>query len=614
MAEREGPIHEMADQGWVSVESAGAHTAALATSSSSSEPIAERITRIGHDRSDLLAFYKFPTSDARYERMTRFYDDELHALSEQPFDSYDQDAKVDYLLLQNYLARSRRALELDQARDEEFAPFVQPFAAPIRDWVQARMEVRAFEPQEVAGSFDGIVKEVRRCRQMLVDEAKQTDGKKKKKKYSQAAGTRAARTIEEIRDQLSEMYEFYRGYDPLFDWWVREPYGRLDAALAALPTFVREKLAGVKPKTPKPGDGGDEDDDDDDDEEEEDDPIVGEPIGREGLLAELEAEMIPYSPEELIRIAEKEYAWCEAEMKKASREMGLGDAWRDALETVKGLVEPPGAQPLFIKSLVDEGTSYVEKHRLVTVPPIAKEAIRMYMLSPAAQKVSPFFLGGTYLQVSYPTSQMRHADKLMSMRGNNRHFAKATAFHEMIPGHHLQLFMADRGARLYRRLFSTPFYVEGWALYWEMVFWARGDFFTSPEDRVGSLFWRMHRCARIIFSLKFHLGQMTARECVELLVDWVGHERATAEGEVRRSFNGDYGPLYQAGYLLGALQLWKLREETLGQGLCGSDGERAFHDRILKANMMPIELLRALLLKQDLNRDFKSEWRFYEGI
>lgn len=590
----------MADQGWVAVES-GAPTSA-ATMSSPEEPIAERITRIGHDRADLEAFYRFPTSAARHERLTRFYSDELDALREQRFDAYDQDAKVDYLLLQNYLERSRRALDLDQARDAEFAPFVQPFAAPIRDWVQARIEIRAIDPQQVAGSFDVIVKAVRRCRQMLASETK-SDGDKEKK-YSQAAGYRAARTIEQIRDQLGEMYEFYRGYDPLFDWWVREPYGRLDAALAALPAFVRETVAGVKPKPKKPDDGGDGDDDSGDD-------IAGEPIGREGLQAELEAEMIPYSPEELIRLAEKEYAWCEAEMAKASREMGLGDAWREALAKVKGLVEPPGAQPLFIKSLVDEGTAYVERHQLVSVPAVAKEAIRMYMLSPAAQQVSPFFLGGTYLQVSYPTAEMRHADKLMSMRGNNRHFAKATAFHEMIPGHHLQLFVADR-ARSYRRLFSTPFYVEGWALYWEMVFWARGDFFTSPEDRVGSLFWRMHRCARIVFSLKFHLGQMTPRECVELLVDWVGHERATAEGEVRRSFNGDYGPLYQAGYLLGALQLWKLREETVGQGLFPD--ERVFHDRILKANMMPIELLRALLLQQELQCDFKSKWRFYDGI
>ncbi|KAK8878713.1 x-pro dipeptidyl protein [Apiospora arundinis] len=567
----------MADEGWVTVSSGG--SCALAVSE---EPIAERINRIGHDRSVLMAFYNFPASDVRHGRLQEFYESELDSLRKQHFDSYDQESKVDYLLLQNYLQRSLRSLGRDSARDAEFADIVKPFAAPIQEWVQTRMEVGAMDPQKVASSFDAILHKVRLCRQ-LVSEAKPG-------KYSQAAGYRAARTIEHIRGSLRETFEFYMSYDPLFDWWVREPYDQLDGELAALPAFVREELGGVKP--------GDED------------PIVGEPIGRSGLLAELEAEMIPYSPEELLRIAEKEYAWCEAEMVKASLELDFGERWRDALEHVKGLYEPPGSQPLFIKSLVREGTEYVEKHNLVSVPRLAKEAMRMYMIPPESQKVSPFFLGGTSLQVSYPTSNMSHTDKVMSMRGNNRHFAKATAFHEMIPGHHLQLFVADR-IRPYRRLFSTPFHIEGWALYWEMVLWARGDFFTSPEDRIGSLFWRMHRCARIVFSLKFHLGQMTPAECIELLVTWVGHERATAEGEVRRSFNGDHSPLYQAGYLLGALQLWRLRDETVGQGLCP---ERVFHDRILNANMMPIELLRALLLDQKLQSDFRTTWRFYDGL
>ena len=146
---------------------------------------------------------------------------------------------------------------------------------------------------------------------------------------------------------------------------------------------------------------------------------------------------------------------------------------------------------------------------------------------------------------------MTHEQKLMSLRGNNRHFSRATVLHELIPGHHLQGFMTDR-YRPYRRVFRTPFWLEGWALYWEMTL--DKGFPRSPEDRVGFLFWRMHRCARIIFSLKFHLEQMTPQECIDFLVDRVGHERENATAEVRRSFNGDYGPLYQCAYMLGAIQ------------------------------------------------------------
>ena len=45
--------------------------------------------------------------------------------------------------------------------------------------------------------------------------------------------------------------------------------------------------------------------------------------------------MIPYTPEELIALAEKEFAWCDREMIKASREMGFGDDWKKAIEKTK---------------------------------------------------------------------------------------------------------------------------------------------------------------------------------------------------------------------------------------------------------------------------------------
>ena len=149
----------------------------------------------------------------------------------------------------------------------------------------------------------------------------------------------------------------------------------------------------------------------------------------------------------------------------------------------------------------------------------------------------------------------------MSMRGNNPHFSHATVFHELNPGHHLQGFMTARYNQ-HRRLFSTPFWSEGQSLYWEMFLWDHG-FHATPEDRIGALFWRMHRSARIIFSLNFHLGKMTPEQAIQFLVDTVDFERANAEGEVRRSFNGSYPPLYQVGYMIGGLQLRALHQELV---------------------------------------------------
>jgi uncharacterized protein (DUF885 family) len=200
---------------------------------------------------------------------------------------------------------------------------------------------------------------------------------------------------------------------------------------------------------------------------------------------------------------------------------------------------------------------------------------------------------------------MTQEEKLMSLRSNNVHFSRAVVHHELIPGHHLQGFMTAR-YNTHRRAFSTPFWGEGWALYWEMLLWKLG-FPETPEDRIGMLFWRTHRAARILFSLKFHLGEMTADEAIDLLVEGVGHERSAATAEVRRSFDGSYPPLYQAAYMIGGLQLLALHEELVESGRMSN---REFHDAILQGGSMPIEMHRARLLDRAPRWLFTPAWEF----
>ena len=268
----------------------------------------------------------------------------------------------------------------------------------------------------------------------------------------------------------------------------------------------------------------------------------------------------------------------------------------------------PGQQPELAHELAEEAVTFLRERDLVTVPPMAEEIWRMQMLSPEWQRIAPYFLGGEVVRVAFPEEGMSHENKLMSIRGNNRHFSRAVVHHELIPGHHLQGFMTDR-YNAHRELFSTPFWGEGWALYWEMLLWEL-DFPRSPEDRIGMLFWRNHRAARIIFSLRYHLEEMTAQEAVDFLVEEVGHERANAEAEVRRSIIGTYPPLYQAGYMLGGLQFRSLHEEFVEDG---SMSNRDFHDRILKSGRMPVEMVRVLLRDTPIPKDYESDWRFYEG-
>jgi uncharacterized protein (DUF885 family) len=307
-----------------------------------------------------------------------------------------------------------------------------------------------------------------------------------------------------------------------------------------------------------------------------------------------------------MRLAERELAWCQAELAKAAKEMGYDD-WRDALEAVKNRHPAPGEQPKLVVELADEAIAFIEQRDLVTVPELAKRDWRMTMLSPEYQLQAPFFLGGQDVWVSYPTDTMPHEKKLMSLRGNNRHFSRAVVHHELIPGHHLQFFYNSR-YQTHRELFDTPFWTEGWALYWEFRLWDMG-FPQTPEDRIGMLFWRSHRAARIQFSLGFHLGQMTPDEAVDLLVEKVGHERENARAEVRRSFAGDYGPLYQVAYMLGGLQFQALQREMVESGRMS---EREFHDAILKGGPMPVAAVRARLRGEVPAGDLSADWKFYD--
>jgi hypothetical protein len=330
------------------------------------------------------------------------------------------------------------------------------------------------------------------------------------------------------------------------------------------------------------------------------------PIGADGLRAHLAHDMMPYTAEELIAIAEAEFGYLEGELLKASRELGFGENWRAAQEMVKRLAVPPGEKPNLIVELARQSEAFLDARGSITIPPLAREVWRMGMMSPERQLVSPFFLGGEQITISYPTDDMSHDAKLMSMRGNNPHFNRATVHHELIPGHHLQGFMTQR-FNSHRQTFSTPFWGEGWALYWEIVLWDQ-DFPRGPEDRIGMLFWRMHRAARIIFSLSYHLGIMTEAEAVDYLVERVGHERANAAAEVRRSFEGNYSPLYQVAYMMGGLQFRALRRELVDSGRMT---DRQFHDAVLQGGTMPVELVRARLTGgAGLTRDYTARWRF----
>lgn len=529
------------------------------------------------DRGSLRRFYVIQSSPERRARFEKLNHNYLQQLQQMAFYKMPTGERVDYILFKRKL--DKEIFEWKQEAEEyEKVKWLFPFADSIYHLEKLRRRGTYLNSPQVARTFFLINQQIDSLSATLSGKAE----------ISKPLIIRAASIEKGIRAALKSVYDFYYGYDPSFTWWIENPYKKLYASLEAYGKAIQKELTATE--TQRDDGSG----------------IVGTPIGGEALIRQLHYAMIPYSPEELIDIAKKEFAWCDAEMLKASAEMGFGKNWKAALEKVKNTYVPAGHQPEMLLRLYHESVNFIKEHHLVTVPPLAEETWRMEMLSPKRQLVAPFFLGGETLLIAYPTNTMDEDAKMMSLRGNNPHFARAVLHHELIAGHRLQQFMNDR-YKSYRHFF-TPFWTEGWSLYWEIILWDL-EFPQSPEDKVGMLFWRMHRCARIIFSLNYHLGKWTPQQCINFLIARVGHEPANAAAEVRRSFTGGYGPLYQLAYMIGALQFYSLKEELVDTGKMTF---KQFHDAILNENNMPVEMVRAILIDQPLEKDFATSWRFYD--
>lgn len=542
---------------------------------------ADWVRRYHQDLRDLVNFYDLQDGELQTGRLERFLLGWKQQLEAANFDDLNRTGRVDWLLLRNAIEREQADLDRGRERRARLAPLL-PFASEILQLEQERRHVVAIDPKSIAGRLAQIAEGL----PDLESAARERFEQDSKNPLSPTDARRAAQALGRLVRVLDGWSEHYQDFHPEFAWWVSHPKDELAKGLRSYAKLLREEGAGLHDKP--------------------DDPLVGEPLGAKALERYLKLELLPYSAAELVALAEEDMAWCEARMAEAARELGFDNS-REALEHVRNLGAEPGGQDQLVSAQAQSAIRFLDERDLVTIEPLVRETFVFDMLSTRAQRSLPFAAyGGQRMLVASPTRAMDHATKLMSMRGNNEHFSRIVTPHELIPGHHLQGYMARRYAS-HRQPFSTPFLIEGWALYWEMLLWDEG-WARGPEDRLGMLFWRLHRGARVLVLLGFHSEEMTPEDMVELLVERVGHEPYTARAEVRRYVGDAYGPIYPVGYLIGGLQLRALAQELVGpSGL----NPKQFHDQVLRQGPIPVALVRASLGRGELSRDWTpAGWRF----
>jgi uncharacterized protein (DUF885 family) len=165
---------------------------------------------------------------------------------------------------------------------------------------------------------------------------------------------------------------------------------------------------------------------------------------------------------------------------------------------------------------------------------------------------------------------------------------ETTAYHEGVPGHHMQIAIAQELPQLppFRQNEYYTAYTEGWALYSERLGKEVG-FFQDPYSYYGHLQDDMLRAIRLVVDTGFHYKRWTRQQVVDFFHDHSAIDEAEVQSETDRYMAW---PAQALGYKIGQLEILKLRQyakDQLGDKFSLSN----FHDEVLGAGALPLDVL-----------------------
>jgi len=167
--------------------------------------------------------------------------------------------------------------------------------------------------------------------------------------------------------------------------------------------------------------------------------------------------------------------------------------------------------------------------------------------------------------------------------------AESTAFHETIPGHHLQGAIALERKEIHPigRYLGNAGYQEGWALYTERLA-EEMKLYSGDVDRLGMLSSQALRAARLVVDSGLHALGWTRQQAIDFMLAHTAEPKDDIVSEVDRYI---IYPGQATAYMLGALEIAKAREtakQTMGQRF----DIKMFHDRVLEDGAVPVSFLR----------------------
>ena len=214
-----------------------------------------------------------------------------------------------------------------------------------------------------------------------------------------------------------------------------------------------------------------------------------------------------------------------------------------------------------------------------------------YGLSPVPASIAPGYTTGRYAQGD-PETGRSGTYLVNTYRLDQRPLYELPALtaHEAVPGHHLQIALAQemRGQPRFRRDYYATAFGEGWALYAEKLAGEAG-IYETPYDRFGALSYEMWRACRLVADTGLHWYGWSRTQAEMCFIENTALSAHNIKTEVTRYIGW---PGQASAYKIGELKILALREEArnaLGEAF----DIRAFHDHLLAEGSMPLSVLDA---------------------
>jgi uncharacterized protein (DUF885 family) len=164
------------------------------------------------------------------------------------------------------------------------------------------------------------------------------------------------------------------------------------------------------------------------------------------------------------------------------------------------------------------------------------------------------------------------------------------AYHETVPGHHLQISLAQESRRipiLRRTGFGSSAFSEGWGLYAEQLASEMGVYKDDPLGQAGYLQSLLFRAARLVTDTGIHAKRWDREQATRYFVDTIGQTRTRGQREVERYFTG---PGQATSYKVGHTVWVRVRDDAKRR-LGAKFDLRGFHDAVLLSGNMPLTVL-----------------------